>query len=124
MTKIDPSRIDPGVQAAFDTLNPTLKPIAEAIREMVLGQSPDIKEELKWGMPNYTYEGLMAYIIFAKNRVSLGFHKGSKIKSADDRGILEGEGTFMRHVKMTSVEQADWDYLALLTRAAMKVNRP
>ena len=75
-------------------------------------------------MPNYTYDGLMAYIIYAKNRVSLGFHKGSKIADADDRGILEGAGTFMRHVKLTSVDQADWDYLAKLTRAAMKVNRP
>ena len=124
MTAVDPSRIDPSVQATFDTLNPTLKPIAEAIREMVLSQSPEIKEELKWGMPNYTYDGLMAYIIYAKNRVSLGFHKGSKIAPEDDRGILEGAGTFMRHVKMTSVDQADWDYLAKLTQAAMKVNRP
>lgn len=123
MSDIDPSRIDPGVQAAFDTLNPTLKPIAEAIREMVLGLSPDIKEELKWGMPNYTYDGLMAYIVFAKNRVSLGFHKGSKISSADDRGFLEGTGTYMRHVKLTSVEKADWEYLAKLTQAAMQVNR-
>ena len=124
MTAIDPSRIDPSVQATVDKLNPTLKPIAEAIRETVLGQSPEIKEELKWGTPNYTYDGLMAYIIYAKNRVSLGFHKGSKIASEDDRGILEGEGTLMRHVKMTSVDQADWEYLAKLTRAAMKVNRP
>ena len=124
MTSIDPSRMDPGVQAAIDTLNPTLRPIAEAIREMVLGLSPEIKEELKWGMPNYTYDGLMAYIVFAKNRVSLGFHKGSKIVSADDRGLLEGTGTYMRHIKLTSVEKADWDYLAKLTRAAMQVNRP
>jgi len=124
MTTIDPSRIDPSVQAAIDTLNPTLKPIAEAIREMVLGQSPDIKEELKWGMPNYTYDGLMAYIVFAKNRVSLGFHKGSKITEVDDRGLLEGTGTYMRHIKLSSMEKADWDYLAKLTRAAMQVNRP
>lgn len=124
MTSIDPSRMDPGVQAAIDTLNPTLKPIAEAIREMVLGLSPEIKEELKWGMPNYTYDGLMAYIVFAKNRVSLGFHKGSKIMSADDRGLLEGTGAYMRHVKLTSVEKADWNYFEKLTRAAMQVNRP
>jgi hypothetical protein len=124
MTKIDPSRFDPGVQESFETLNPALKPIAEAIREMVLAQSPEIKEELKWGMPNYTYDRLMAYIIFAKSRVSLGFHKGSKIASADDRGILEGAGTFMRHVKLTSLEKADWEYLAKLTRAAMQINRP
>jgi hypothetical protein len=124
MTTINPSRIDPSVQAAIDTLNPSLKPIAEAIREMVLGLSPEIKEELKWGMPNYTYDGLMAYIVFAKTRVSLGFHKGSKIAAADDRGLLEGTGTFMRHVKLTSVEKADWDYLAKLTRAAMQINRP
>ena len=49
MPKIDPSRIDPSVQETFDTLNPTLKPIAEGIREMVLSQSPDIKEELQVG---------------------------------------------------------------------------
>jgi hypothetical protein len=124
MTTINPSRIDPSVQAAIDTLNPSLKPIAEAIREMVLGLSPEIKEELKWGMPNYTYDGLMAYVVFAKTRVSLGFHKGSKIAEADDRGQLEGTGTYMRHVKLTSLEIVDWDYLAKLTRAAMQINRP
>lgn len=60
-----------------------------ALREIVL--TTGLKEELKWGVPCYTYNGKNICIVSAfKNYASLSFFKGSLLK--DPHGLLSKHG--------------------------------
>ncbi len=77
----------------------------ETLREIVLESG--LKEELKWGVPCYTFEGNNIAIVSAfKEYCSISFFKGVLLKDAN--GILSKQGENSqsgRLVKFTDVEQ-------------------
>ena len=59
---------------------------------------PGIKEEIKWGMPCYNFEGRnICYFCITKNHVGLGFYEGKYL--TDRFHLFEGEGKTLRHTK-------------------------
>ncbi|MCB9994370.1 MAG: DUF1801 domain-containing protein [Hyphomicrobiaceae bacterium] len=63
--------------AAYD--NP-MKPVVEAVREVVLAADPRIGECIKWQAPTFTYKGNIAsFFPKAKKHATLMFHKGASI---------------------------------------------
>lgn len=77
----------------------------ETLREIIL--KCGLTEELKWGVPCYTFEGNNIAVVSAfKEFCSLSFFKGSLLKDAD--GILSKQGEnsqAARLVKFTEVRQ-------------------
>ncbi len=60
---------------------------------------PDVDELLHDGHPTACVNGAaFAYINAFTAHVNLGFFQGAEL--ADPQGLLEGEGKFMRHVKL------------------------
>ena len=78
------------------------KEICQIIRDIILKTFPDIKEEMKYGVPYY---GNKYYIVALKTHVNLGF--SIKGLTAEEIGLFEGTGKTTRHVKIKS--QADID---------------
>ena len=79
--------------------------ILDALREMIRVAGTGVVEEFKWGRPVYkSGGGLFSYLHRTKNHVTLGFHHGAELK--DPKGLLEGDGKDMRHVKLTTVAAA------------------
>ena len=78
------------------------KEICQRLRNIILKTFPNIKEEMKLGVP--WYEGKY-YIVALKNYVNLGF--SLKGLSSKEVGLLEGGGKTMKHVKIRSLNEID-----------------
>jgi len=76
--------------------------ICQKLRTIILKTYPNIKEELKMGVP--WYEGKY-YIIALKDHVNLGF--SLKGLSKEEIELFEGGGKTMKHVKFYSLKEID-----------------
>ena len=94
---------------------------ATAIRRLVSGAAPDAAESIKWGQPVFTDHGPFAYMKKASAHLTFGFWRGTELDGG--RGILEGSGTRMAHVKIADVGDIDQKQLTALIKAAVKLNR-
>jgi hypothetical protein len=78
------------------------KEICQRLRNIILNTFPNIKEEMKLGVP--WYEGKY-YIVALKNYVNLGF--SLKGLSSKEVGLFEGGGKTMKHMKFRSLAEID-----------------
>ena len=89
--------------AAYD--NP-MKPVVEAMREIILSADPRLQETIKWQAPTFMYEGNMAsFFPKAKKHASLMFHKGAEIPGTFPN--LVGDGKETRSFKVATLEELD-----------------
>jgi len=78
------------------------KEICQELRKIILETFPNIKEEMKLGVP--WYEGKY-YIVALKDHVNLGFSlKGLSGKEVE---LFEGGGKTMKHIKIRSLSEID-----------------
>ncbi len=101
-----------------------MRPIATALRSMVLEVHPDAVEVVRLGDRAASYgvgpkkmSEAHSYLLPHTNWVNLGFYHGTAV--ADPDGLLEGTGARMRHVKVRSVEEVDAPPLRALVAAAL-----
>ena len=86
--------------------------IARRWFEVMRGCGADVRELLHDGHPTACVgDAAFAYVNAFKAHVNVGFFRGAEI--ADPKGLLEGTGKFMRHVKLSP--EADVDTAALTT---------
>ena len=77
----------------------------------------DVRECLHDGHPTACVgDAAFGYVNAFKGHVNVGFFRGAEI--ADPKGILEGPGKFMRHVKVGPGRDCDAVALSRLIRAA------
>lgn len=119
-------------QGTFDQLlqiaRPPLRSIMERLREIILDIDPNTCEVVRLGDRAATYgvgpkkmsEGYV-YILPQTTWVNLGFYKGADLP--DPRGLLEGTGAKMRHVKIRSHDEATPRHVRALIRAAIDERR-
>ena len=106
----------------------TLRPIAKALRETVLNVDQNAYEVVRLGDRAATYgvgprkmiDGF-AYILPYKRWVNLGFYQG--VDLTDPKGLLEGTGAKMRHIKIRSVDEAKQPEVRALIEAALATRR-
>ncbi len=109
----------------IDITQDAMRPVAERLREIILGIHPEACEVVRLGDRAATYgvgpkkmsEGY-AYILPHSKWVNLGFYKG--IDLDDPAGLLEGTGAKMRHVKIRSIDDADRPAVRALLVAAVR----
>ena len=89
------------VDAWMSDLEPPLREIAQALRQIVLDADPALKEAVKWGNPVYEKNGPVCYLAATVAYVNLGFFKGASL--VDPKGRIEGTGKKMSHVKVRSL---------------------
>ena len=94
------------------------KPVVTELRRLVQATAPALKEEMRYGMPQYTLGGpTVVYIMAASDHVNLGFYDGVDLK--DPKKRLEGSGKRLRHVKVHSVHEAKDPALRALLEEAL-----
>ena len=89
-----------------------LRPVVQRLRDLILDVDPATHEVVRLGEraasygcgPRKMVEGY-AYIMPFKSWVNLGFFQGASL--SDPRGLLEGKGVRLRHVKVRSVGAAE-----------------
>lgn len=80
--------------------------IMNAIRLLVHQSVKNVTEEFKWSRPIFKLKKDFAYLQSNKNHVNLGFYIGFQ-KLNDPKGLLEGTGKTMRHIKLRTVKDID-----------------
>ena len=60
----------------------------------------------------------VSYVYSAPDYVQFGFIRGSSLK--DPRGLLEGNGQYVRHIKVRKTSDIDEDAFAALLRQAAR----
>ncbi len=98
-----------------------MKPVALAMRDIILAADPRIEERLKWQAPTFVFEGSLAtFFPGAKKHARLMFPLGGKIPGRFPR--LEGTDDTSRTIKLASVEEVEdaRDELTAIVRAWCK----
>lgn len=99
-----------------------LRPILKALRKLVREAAPRAEETIKWGNPTYVQGDNVCYLAAMKGGyVNLGFFRGAELPNP--KGLLEGTGKGLRHVKVRSVADIKQADLKRLVRAAVKLNK-
>lgn len=91
--------------------------IIRALRRFVNRVAPGLTEAVKWG--NGCWVGSkrpVAYVYSAPDYVQFGFFAGSALK--DPKGLLEGKGQYVRHIKVRTRAAIDERAFAALLRQA------
>ena len=91
------------------------KEICKKLREIILKTFPNIKEEMKMGVP--WYEGKY-YIVALKDHVNLGF--SLKGLSKEEIELFEGGGKTMKHIKLYFLKGIDEKEIVKLLRMVEK----
>jgi len=86
------------------------------LREIIFKTIPNVKEEMKWGVP--TYADGKYYIIALKDHVNLGF--SLKGLSREEQKLLEGSGKTMKHIKIRSLKEIEEKRIAELLERVWK----
>lgn len=77
------------VTSFIEQLDNPLKEEIKVVREIILGASDKITEDIKWSAPSFAYKDNMATFNPRANKfVNLTFHKGALI--GDTTGLLQG----------------------------------
>ena len=91
--------------------------IIRALRRFVKRVEPGLNEAVKWGNGCWVgSNGPVAYVYSDTDYVQFGFFRGSSLK--DPRGLLEGNGEYVRHVKVRGPSGIDERAFAALLRQA------
>ena len=91
--------------------------IARRWFEVMRSCGADVRELLHDGHPTACVgDAAFAYVNAFKAHVNVGFFRGTEM--ADPKGLLEGTGRFMRHVKLSPERQVDAAALTKLIETA------
>ena len=95
--------------------------IIRALRTFVKRTAPGLTESVKWGNGCWLKDGQkrpVAYVYSDKEWVQFGFVMGSSLK--DPRKLLEGNGEYVRHIKVRKVADIEPKPFAALLKQAIK----
>ena len=93
--------------------------IIRALRTFVKRVAPQLQESVKWGNGCWVKDNVpVSYVYSAADYVQFGFFRGSALK--DPRGLLEGEGQYVRHIKVRKPSDIDEKAFAALLRQAAR----
>ena len=102
------------VDQYMEKLDNPLKAEMEAVRQIILGASDKVTEDIKWSAPSFAYKGnLCTFNPRAKKFVNLTFHKGALI--GNDTGLLEGDKPEARVARFHSMEEVEAKKEALVS---------
>ncbi len=96
--KGESSREDAAVAQLIEELKHPLKREVSALRALILGVAPEVREEVKWRSPSFrTTEHFATINLHARDRIRLILHTGAKGSAsmravADPAGLLEWLG--------------------------------
>jgi len=110
-------RRDPAVDRWLQERSGDLGAIARHWFEVMRGCGGDVRELLHDGHPTACVgDAAFGYVNAFKSHVNVGFFRGAEL--ADAKGLLEGTGKVMRHVKLRPEQSVDEAGLRRLIEAA------
>ena len=97
------------------------KEICQSLRELILENLPQMREEYKWNYPAYYYDGKRICLASGfKEHVTLELFYGAHLKEAQGRIVGEGKNT--RHIKLRSLQDIDTCYFINLLQQSIELS--
>jgi len=97
---------------------PRNQDVIRALRTFVKRVAPQLQESVKWGNGCWIQgKAPVAYVYSAPDHVQFGFFGGSALK--DPMRLLNGEGKFVRHIKVGKRSDIDEIAFGALLRQAV-----
>lgn len=123
VAKTKPSARERGVtvDAYIAGLSDAYRSIAASLVALVKEVVPKATASIKWGQPVFEHGGPMIWMKAFAKHFGFGFWRGAELP--DPKGILQGEGDRMRHVKLRDAKDVDAPALRALVRAAAAANQ-
>lgn len=87
---------DPRIDAYIARKPEFARPILKHLRAVVHSACPDVEETLKWGMPAFTYHGLLCNMAAFKQHAAFGFWKSKLLIEQSGASAKEAMGNFGR----------------------------
>lgn len=111
------------VYASFDQYladqGPRNQAVIRALRKFVKRSAPQLQESVKWGNGCWLHgKAPVAYVYSAPDHVQFGFFHGATLK--DPNRLLNGEGKFVRHIKVRKRADIDESAFETLLRQAVR----
>lgn len=106
-----------GVKKYINRQKTPYNEICKELRRIIFKTFPDIKEEMKWGVPTYS-DGIY-YIVALRDHVNLGLSLESIPK--DKLDLFSGSGKTMRHIEIKALDQIDEKQISELLKMAHRV---
>src|SRR4051812_30838665 len=98
------------------------KEICQTLRELILENFPQMREEFKWNYPAYYYNGKRICITGGfKEHANIELFYGAHLRDA--QGRIAGAGKNTRHIKIRSLEEIDRDYFVDLLRQSIELSQ-
>ena|SRR5215471_18425242 len=95
--------------------------VIRSLRKFVSRVTPQLEESVKWGNGCWLKgKAPIAYVYSAPDHVQFGFFRGSTLK--DPKVLLEGQGQFVRHIKVVTPDDIDEAAFAALLKQAARTN--
>lgn len=99
--------------------SPKNRTLIRALRKFVARVAPKLEESVKWGNGCWLKEKApVVYVYSAPSYVQFGFFRGASL--ADPASLLEGEGQYVRHIKVRAVKDIDEAAFGALLRQALR----
>jgi hypothetical protein len=103
----------------LDDQSPKSRSIIRALRRFVKRAEPGLEESVKWGNGCWLKgKAPVSFVYSAPDHVQLGFFRGSDLK--DPLGLLEGNGQYVRHVKVRKPADIDQGVFKAFLRQASR----
>jgi len=99
---------------------PKNRTVIRALRKFVKRHQPELEEAVKWGNGCWIKDKKPVAYVYAgyPGFTQFGFVHGSKLK--DPKKLLEGEGAYVRHIKVRTTKDIDEASFAALLRQAAR----
>jgi hypothetical protein len=98
------------------------KKLISALRKLVKKAAPTLTESVKWGNGCWIGEEWPVAFLHAKtDHLQFGFFGGSGL--SDPKGLLKGDGKYVRHIKVYTMADIDEAAFARLIRQAVRAER-
>jgi hypothetical protein len=88
------------VDRYINRAEPPVRELLTELRNLIKTAVPEARETLKWNMPVYAVTRNFCYLRVGQGYASLGFYDATALP--DEKGLLEGTGKKVRHVKVRS----------------------
>jgi hypothetical protein len=93
--------------------------VIRALRKFVKNAAPELQEAVKWGNGCWVKgKAPVAYVYSGPDHVQFGFIRGSSLK--DPKKLLEGNGQYVRHVKVRKLSEIDEAAFKAFLRQAIR----
>jgi hypothetical protein len=100
---------------------PEFQPIVAMLRELMLETVPEVKEEMRYGIPAYKARRIIAVISPTKKDITFAFSRGAEFE--DNYHLLRGKGTISKHVKIKDQNSVNRDALRYYIGQALEFDR-